>query len=405
MRRTATSIASAALVMTMLCAPSFASESERPFQTALSLLPADVHTVRGLRFEHALGEAPTKERPAIVTGMLRLLSDSSRFPLSEAALSSSIGTEVLIATRVRNPDAVLLGEPGEIDWWFVLEGKQLPQTLEEWRKLVRTGVLVDAKEERTLFVSADDKHPLACGGIMGGHLWLSSACEGESLPKTRGGESASFEQSASFRELVARLNWPETALDFYNFPALRNTIREPALRDALRGDAEALAKLEVMLRLSDQAAAPYAMVAATRGSNVSVTHYGRPQPLLAKFWLDHSSESDRSVETAEKALRSQREAANPRNKTSPPELLQRVEPIYPAGVKISKHADNRVILLIVVDRSGAVTMTHAIGGVSALDLAAIQAVRQWKYKPAMKNGQPRAAYVTVTIEFKPADAP
>jgi protein TonB len=53
-----------------------------------------------------------------------------------------------------------------------------------------------------------------------------------------------------------------------------------------------------------------------------------------------------------------------------------------------------------VDKQGAVTQVNALRGHPYLVRAAKDAVLKWRYQPAMLNGQPIEAKVTITINFE-----
>ncbi len=75
-----------------------------------------------------------------------------------------------------------------------------------------------------------------------------------------------------------------------------------------------------------------------------------------------------------------------------------VEPVYP---EIAKRArlSGVVILEAVIDASGNVTNVTVLRSVSLLDQAAVEAVRQWKYEPTVRNGVPVAIAMTVRVVF------
>jgi periplasmic protein TonB len=52
-----------------------------------------------------------------------------------------------------------------------------------------------------------------------------------------------------------------------------------------------------------------------------------------------------------------------------------------------------------ISPQGSVTAVRVISGPPQLREAAISAVRQWKYKPAMLNGQPAESAAEVQINF------
>jgi protein TonB len=46
-----------------------------------------------------------------------------------------------------------------------------------------------------------------------------------------------------------------------------------------------------------------------------------------------------------------------------------------------------------------VTSVQVLRSIPLLDQAAVDAVRQWRYRPARLNGQPLPVVVTITINF------
>ena len=83
---------------------------------------------------------------------------------------------------------------------------------------------------------------------------------------------------------------------------------------------------------------------------------------------------------------------------SAPELLQRVEPVYPEIAVIAK-VTGTVILEAVVATDGTVESVKVLRPVKFLEQAAIDAVRQWRYKPLILNGVPTPFVLTVTLTF------
>ncbi|MBZ5698266.1 MAG: TonB family protein [Acidobacteriia bacterium] len=81
-----------------------------------------------------------------------------------------------------------------------------------------------------------------------------------------------------------------------------------------------------------------------------------------------------------------------------PKLISSTRPLYPELAKQS-NVQGVVVVFAQVDASGNVTGTKAISGPILLRQAAVDAVRHWKYDPAIINGKPAAAQVTVSIDF------
>lgn len=83
---------------------------------------------------------------------------------------------------------------------------------------------------------------------------------------------------------------------------------------------------------------------------------------------------------------------------SGPELIHKVEPVYPE-LALRARVSGKVLLRVTVDEEGLVRNIIVFRGHPLLDDAAITAVRQWKYRPTVRSGKPVAASIMVPIEF------
>jgi periplasmic protein TonB len=75
-------------------------------------------------------------------------------------------------------------------------------------------------------------------------------------------------------------------------------------------------------------------------------------------------------------------------------LLERVDPVYPAGTEQA----GALILRVHIEDNGNVSSVEKVSGSDALAPAAIEAVKKWKYRPYELNGA--AIAVDTTVEFK-----
>lgn len=82
----------------------------------------------------------------------------------------------------------------------------------------------------------------------------------------------------------------------------------------------------------------------------------------------------------------------------PPERTVFVMPVYPDELRRAEIEGN-VTLEIVVGRNGDVENEKVIRSNPPFDDAAEKAVRQWKYRPALKEGMPVRVYLTVIVAF------
>jgi len=53
----------------------------------------------------------------------------------------------------------------------------------------------------------------------------------------------------------------------------------------------------------------------------------------------------------------------------------------------------------VISKDGAIDNLRVISGHPLLTQAAIDAVRQWRYKPTLLNGEPVEVVTTITVNF------
>jgi len=83
----------------------------------------------------------------------------------------------------------------------------------------------------------------------------------------------------------------------------------------------------------------------------------------------------------------------------PAQLVKSVPPVYPAMAR-SQHTTGSVQVDALIDASGNVADLKVISGPALLHHAALDAVKQWKYKPAMLNGEPTSMHLTVTVQFR-----
>ena len=79
-------------------------------------------------------------------------------------------------------------------------------------------------------------------------------------------------------------------------------------------------------------------------------------------------------------------------------LVKRVNPEYPKELR-KKGIQGPVTLKILISREGDVSQVTLVSGDPALAPGAIEAVKQWKYKPYLLQGQPVQVETTVQINF------
>lgn len=86
----------------------------------------------------------------------------------------------------------------------------------------------------------------------------------------------------------------------------------------------------------------------------------------------------------------------------PPQLVQKVEPQYPTVARMA-HVQGTVVIDAVISKDGTVISAHAVSGPGLLIPSALDAVKQWKYKPTYLNGQAVDLAMQVTVNFQTAN--
>jgi TonB family protein len=83
-----------------------------------------------------------------------------------------------------------------------------------------------------------------------------------------------------------------------------------------------------------------------------------------------------------------------------PVLISRVEPVYPAEAR-EHGVSGLVIVEAVIDRRGKVRDVKVIKPLPfGVDRAAADAVKQWKFSPGTRNGEPVDVFGILTVQFK-----
>lgn len=81
-----------------------------------------------------------------------------------------------------------------------------------------------------------------------------------------------------------------------------------------------------------------------------------------------------------------------------PEAITKVPPEYP-DIARQANVDGTVLMQVLVGKDGKVKDAKVMKSVAMLDAAAVAAVRQWIFKPALSNNKPVAVWVAVPMKF------
>jgi TonB family protein len=111
-----------------------------------------------------------------------------------------------------------------------------------------------------------------------------------------------------------------------------------------------------------------------------------------------------AVGTAAQSYSADRKFDSSDLRTHPPALTQKVEPEYTEEAR-GAAIEGSVVLYVEIGIDGRAHRIRVIKGLGfGLDGKAIDAVRQWRFSPGMKNGAPATVPATIEVKFH-LDAP
>jgi len=79
-------------------------------------------------------------------------------------------------------------------------------------------------------------------------------------------------------------------------------------------------------------------------------------------------------------------------------LTRKVQPAYPPLAKTAR-IQGDVVLNALISKNGNIENLRVMSGHPMLVTSALDAVKQWKYKPYILNGEPVEVETTITVKF------
>jgi TonB family protein len=83
-------------------------------------------------------------------------------------------------------------------------------------------------------------------------------------------------------------------------------------------------------------------------------------------------------------------------------IIYKVTPVYPQEAK-DERIQGKVVLNAIIGKDGAVENLVVVSGPNELQQSALDAVRQWKYKPFLVNGDPVEVTTTINVIYSLAN--
>jgi TonB family protein len=82
------------------------------------------------------------------------------------------------------------------------------------------------------------------------------------------------------------------------------------------------------------------------------------------------------------------------------QLIHKVDPIYPQAA-LDRNVQGIVVLHVVIGRDGTVSELRPVSGPPELAPAALDAVKWWRFRPYLVDGEPVEVETELAIEFRP----
>ena len=79
-------------------------------------------------------------------------------------------------------------------------------------------------------------------------------------------------------------------------------------------------------------------------------------------------------------------------------VVSKTQPIYPPDAKAAR-VQGSVVIAVIIGRDGNVQSERMVSGDPLLAPAAMDAVKQWKYRPYVMNRTPVEVETQVTVNF------
>lgn len=149
-------------------------------------------------------------------------------------------------------------------------------------------------------------------------------------------------------------------------------------------------------RQNSKPAAKRTVLPALKVEVVANNRHHAAEPVRETEKLQYSAEPKRSSETA--VVPTNAAQIEPLTGDTVPEIRQSLNSTYPLlGPRMK--VQGSVVLQAVIGADGNIENLRVVSGPAILTAAAQQAVRQWRFKPYMQNGEPVETKATITVNF------
>ena len=79
-------------------------------------------------------------------------------------------------------------------------------------------------------------------------------------------------------------------------------------------------------------------------------------------------------------------------------ILVKTQPVYPQIARAA-HQGGTVVLHAIISKAGTIEQLNVVSGPAMLQSSAMDAVKTWRYKPYLLNGEPTEVDTTIMVNF------
>jgi TonB family protein len=80
------------------------------------------------------------------------------------------------------------------------------------------------------------------------------------------------------------------------------------------------------------------------------------------------------------------------------QIVSKTQPVYPQEAK-DAHISGSVVMHAIIGKDGTIQNLTVLSGPPELQMSALDAVKQWVYKPYLLNGEPTEVETTITVNY------
>ncbi len=148
--------------------------------------------------------------------------------------------------------------------------------------------------------------------------------------------------------------------------------------------------------LLDGEPVPVLMVVTVSFTLKGAAQASTPEPAQAAASMTAAVSAARAVATSTSAQ--QKPPVRVGGAVKEPKKIKDVAPVYPDEAR-QAGVQGMVIIETTIGTDGAVSDVKVLRSVALLEMAAVEAVKQWKYEPTLIDGEPVSVLMVVTVNF------